>query len=262
MALMTILGLVVLPQLLPKSMQMDLLDRLLHRDLSNPIHRTNVNLHHDLHYPGQNLSFFDASPSATPLASPKDPAMHKPLAASQLLSRKLRWMTLGGQYDWTRKEYPPNQPPAFPSDISQLLRALFPQTTAEAAIVNIYSPGDILSVHRDVSEESEQPLISISIGCDALFLIGLDPSPGEMEGKHALVRLRSGDAVYMTEQSRFAWHGVPSIVADTCPHSLRSWPAARTGSDNDAPHERFEAWQGWLASKRINLNVRQMSKSA
>src|SRR5436305_11513801 len=43
----------------------------------------------------------------------------------------------------------------------------------EAAICNAYSPNDTLSPHRDVSEEADVELVSISIGCDALFLISM-----------------------------------------------------------------------------------------
>ncbi|KAI9672939.1 MAG: Acetamidase [Caeruleum heppii] len=77
-----------------------------------------------------------------------------------MLEKKLRWMTLGGQYDWATKRYPSERPPAFPRDIATLLMVLFPQIRPEAAIVNLYSPGDTLSLHRDVSEQSEQDLVS------------------------------------------------------------------------------------------------------
>ena len=143
----------------------------------------------------------------------------------------------------------------------------------EAAIVNLYSPGDTLSMHRDVSEQCDTGLVSVSIGCDAIFVIGLDGLASQQEGEDdpsemgceqdgdgdneelgtrvIALRLRSGDAVYMTGASRFAWHGVPKIISGTCPVWLKDWPAEE-GMD------RFEAWRGWMEGKRINLNVRQM----
>jgi len=153
----------------------------------------------------------------------------------------MRWTTLGGQYDWTAKRYPSTAPPAFPSDIKCLLESMFSTTRAEAAIVNLYSPGDTLSVHRDVAETSSTGLVSVSLGCDAIFVVGTDDDNG------LTLRLRSGSAVYMSEQSRFAWHGVPQIVAGTCPNFLEDWPG-----------EEFERWRGWMKGKRVNLNVRQM----
>jgi DNA alkylation damage repair protein AlkB len=176
------------------------------------------------------------------------------LNISQLLNKKMRWTTLGGQYDWTAKRYPDVTPPAFPLDIKELLESIFPPTKAEAAIVNLYSPGDTLSVHRDVAESCDTGLISISLGCDAIFIIGNEEAENREEKALAL-RLRSGSAVYMSGQSRFAWHGVPQIVPDTCPDYLKDWPARR-----DEVGE-YDEWRGWMAKKRINLNVRQMRES-
>ena len=165
-------------------------------------------------------------------------------------------MTLGGQYDWTNKVYPSDTPPPFPADIKRLIEDIFPMK-AEAAIVNIYSPGDTLSLHRDVSEECDQPLLSISIGCDGIFVVGLDGSEDSGEPRVATIRLGSGDAVLMSGESRFAWHGVPKVLEGTCPEWLRNWPFDPTNEDLDCSN-RFGHWQEWMNGKRINLNVRQM----
>jgi alkylated DNA repair protein alkB family protein 1 len=176
--------------------------------------------------------------------------VHKPVTAKSALEKKIRWMTLGGQYDWTNKLYPPEQPPEFPSDIADLLGALFPDMEPQAAIVNLYSPGDTLSLHRDVSEEVDRGLVSISLGCDAVFIIGLHDEETHKTRSMA-VRLRSGDALYMTGESRFAWHAVPCIIPDTCPSYLWDWPG-----------DQYPAWKNWMQNKRINLNVRQMRNSS
>jgi alkylated DNA repair protein alkB family protein 1 len=266
------------------SAQKSLLSRLLHRDLSDERHKTNLHLHYDVKYPtkfngvgetepgsqipelgpasskqiealaeseghdsrsAQKASFFSYSPTSDMKFCPKDPSIHRPLSISKFFNKSLRWITLGGQYDWTKKVYPGDKPPAFPSDIQNLLNGLFPNMKAQAAIVNLYSPGDTLSLHRDVSEEVDKGLVSISIGCDCLFVIGLGKHPSDT----LTIRLRSGDGVYMSKEARFAWHGVPRILPNTCPESLRSWPAG-TGE--------YEEWRDWMSNKRINLNVRQM----
>jgi alkylated DNA repair protein alkB homolog 1 len=234
-----------LPSLLPPATQKTLLLNLLHRDLSNPNHKTNLHLHYHVNYPAHQASFFSIDQS-TVTFQPKDPAIHPSLAVKAALEKKLRWTTLGGQYDWTKKVYPAETPPEFPSDIAELLRGLFPDMEPEAAIVNLYSPGDSLSLHRDVSEEVDRGLVSVSLGCDAIFLIGLeDKTSGTTQ--HEVLRLKSGDAVLMSGQSRFAWHGVPKIIPGTCPEYLSDWPG-----------EDFPEWKGWMSNKRINLNVRQM----
>ncbi|KAL4810833.1 hypothetical protein BDV18DRAFT_2590 [Aspergillus unguis] len=261
----SVTGLLMVPALVPPEVQIELLTRLFHRDLSNSAHKTNLHLHYDIEYPVQTngtieyrevtpkddsdqraMSFFEDRQTRT--FSPKDPDVHKPLTMQNVLNKKLRWVTLGGQYDWTAKVYPAERPPAFPEDIAQLLRAAFPATEPEAAILNLYSPGNTLSPHRDVSEECDAGLISVSFGCDGLFLISHDDGAG-----CEVIRLRSGDAVYMDGTSRFAWHAVPKILPETCPPWLADWPSM-PGDEST----RFQAWKGWMASKRVNLNVRQM----
>ncbi|KAH9907149.1 alkylated DNA repair protein AlkB [Xylariomycetidae sp. FL2044] len=254
-------GLLVLPSLIPPGIQKGLLDRLVHRDLSNPTHHTNLHLHYNLPYRADGdedeTSFFSYSPDADVRFTPKDPSVHKPLSIKQVLQRRLSWVTLGGQYDWANRVYPDLPPPKFPSDIAGFLQKLFPQTAAEAAIVNFYTPGDTMMMHRDVSEKTDKGLVSLSIGCDALFMIAPSDT-GDVSGGNSdpacpkpyiLLRLRSGDAIYMSEESRYAWHGVPKVLRGTCPDYLAEWPAE---------DGKFEEWRGWMRNKRINLNVRQM----
>ncbi|CAK4034985.1 oxidoreductase [Lecanosticta acicola] len=232
-------GLLIYPSFFPREIQLSLLEKLLHRDLSNPQHQTNIHLHYNVLYPPENKSFFAAA-ARDLLFQPKDPSIHKPLTTPQLLSKKLRWATLGGQYDWTHKVYPTTARPAFPSDVKNLIEGSFPMR-AEAAIVNLYSPGDTLSLHRDVSEECDRPLVSVSLGCDAIFICGLD------DERVVALRLRSGDAVLMSGESRYAWHGVPRVLEGSCPEWMVEWPG-----------DQHEDWKGWMRGKRINLNVRQM----
>lgn len=205
-------------------------------------------MHYDVPYPPEMSSFFDLS--AKDLAfDPKDPTLHKPITTQQFLNKKLRWMTLGGQYDWTNKVYPEGPPPPFPPSTKNLVEHLFPMK-AEAAIVNLYSPGDTLSLHRDVAESCDQPLVSISLGCDGIFVIGLEAvEEGAPHGEPRVVvlRLRSGDAVLMSGESRYAWHGVPKVVEGSCPDWMQDWPG-----------EQYPEWKGWMKGKRVNLNVRQM----
>lgn len=246
----------MIPSLFPPTVQTELLSRLLHRDLPRPEHKTNLHLHYDVTYPegsekdGTLRSFFSDDP--TRILQPKDPQVHKPLSIQSILEKKLRWVTLGGQYDWTAKVYPPETPPPFPQDVADLLKAAFPETDAQAAILNLYSAGDTLSAHRDVSEECDVGLISVSFGCDGLFMVSHDDGNGA-----EIVRLRSGDAVYMNGTSRFAWHGVPKVLPSTCPTWLADWPSI--GEDvADVGPGPYDMWKGWMSGKRINLNVRQM----
>ncbi|KAI3324375.1 hypothetical protein HD806DRAFT_522166 [Xylariaceae sp. AK1471] len=254
-------GLLIVPSLIPPNIQKSLLSKMIHRDLSDPTHQTNLHLHYDLPYrEGDDVdsrSFFSYTPESPARFTPKDSEVHNPLSIKQVLERRLSWVTLGGQYNWTDREYPNQLPPNFPKDIGGFLQALFPETLAQAAIVNFYTPGDTMMMHRDVSEKTDKGLVSLSLGCDALFMIAPNNhgKVGETKDKNSpqkpylLLRLRSGDAIYMSQESRYAWHGVPKVLKGTCPDFLADWPAE---------DGRFEEWKGWMRNKRINLNVRQM----
>ncbi|MCJ1281825.1 hypothetical protein MMC26_001148 [Xylographa opegraphella] len=272
-------GIKIIPKLLSCKVQLSLLSRLLHRELANPRHKTNIHTHYHVPYelsrfnpdkrastesqPSEDgASFFNCHPQCLHTFRPVSPKEHKPITITQFLCKKLRWITLGGQYDWTHKVYPQETPPPFPDDIGNLVHQLFPDMTPEAAIVNIYSPGDTLSLHRDVSEDSDRGLVSISLGCDGIFVVGMHDER-DASARSMILRLRSGDAVYMSGPSRYVWHGIPQVIPGTCPKWLHSWPAfseepEEEGNVRQAPNGR-EAWRGWMATKRINLNVRQMS---
>lgn len=238
-------GLTILPQLLPPIVQQVLLDCLLHRELAIPENKTNIHLHYNVSYPEGKASFFSTEPESHSF-SPKDPGEHKRFTNRVALEKSLRWVTLGGQYDWTKKAYPSEAPPQFPEDIARLIGALFSDMEPQAAIVNIYSAKDKLSLHRDVSEEADRGLVSISLGCSCIFMIGLKDKETE-EIHHQALRLDSGDVLYMSGESRYAWHGVPKILPETCPEYLEDWPG-----------KEYPGWDGWMSRKRINLNIRQM----
>lgn len=253
----------------------------MHQCLADKRHKTNVHAHYQIPYQSPHKlsdsllesprdvyscqdtlattrSFFDMSPDTPEPFQPLDPNKNRPITIAQFLRRKLRWITLGEQYNWTTKKYPDKEPPPFPKEIGELVHSLFPEMRPEAAIVNLYTPGDTLSVHRDVSEDSDKGLVSISFGCDAIFVAGFgdDDEGGSIHSEHLSVRLRSGDALFMTGPARFAWHGVPRVISDTCPPWLRDWPAIASIGKNKI--DEYKSWGGWMSDKRINLNIRQI----
>lgn len=245
--------------------------------LAAPCHKTNVHAHHEIPYYATHAthtgssqtdsshaegeisdkppvqferSFFNMSPECSELLQPLNPETHSPMKVSQFLRKKLRWLTLGAQYDWTQKSYPKTNNPPFPEELANFTQKLFPGMKPEAAIVNIYSPGDTLSLHRDVSEESGNGLVSISLGCDGIFVAGTEDEDGN-NPRIVTVRVRSGDAIFMSGPSRSFWHGVPQIIANTCPNWLKRWPA-------EEDSHIYDEWSGWMLDKRINLNMRQV----
>ena len=85
---------------------------------------------------------------------------------------------------------------------------------AEAALVNYYAPDAKMGLHVDANEESAAPVVSLSIGDEALFRIG------HTEGRTRPwndVTLMSGDLIVFGGPARWAYHGVPAIRPDTAP---------------------------------------------
>ena len=57
---------------------------------------------------------------------------------------------------------------------------------ADAAIVNYYSRGDTLGGHKDdIENDLTQPLVTFSVGCGAIFLLGGRHSPWLVFGHHS-----------------------------------------------------------------------------
>ncbi|RDL41671.1 Clavaminate synthase-like protein [Venustampulla echinocandica] len=259
-------GLRLLPGLLPPECQKMLVDRLLHRDLSNPLHKTNI--HHDFNitYPptptgsAQPSSFFSLPHSSRDhTLNPLNPlSNHKPMNTVQFMQKKLRWLTLGSQYDWTTRSYPAVSPTPFPPDVSALVTTLFQNSfTPESGVVLLYSPKDYMPVHRDVSEECQRGLASFSLGCDGLFIIARNKNPRDEGNENAeqemvVIRVRSGDVVQMDGETRWSWHAMPKVMAGTCPEWLKDWPATEGGRKD------YEKWRGYMAGKRLNISCRQV----
>lgn len=118
--------------------------------------------------------------------------------------------------DWTMRKYRKNLKSTFPSDLARLCsniaQLVHEDLEAEAAIVNYYPLDTCMGGHLDDAEHiMTKPIVSISIGCSALFLIGGDqksitPTP---------ILVRSGDAIIMSGKSRYSYHGIPAILPPT-----------------------------------------------
>jgi alkylated DNA repair protein alkB family protein 1 len=167
----------------------------------------------------------------------------KPDSLISTLKRKLRWVTIGYRYNWTTKEYDFEK--AFdPIDTelqsfcSSFAAALgFIDYKADAGIINFYQPDDSLTCHVDRSEKNMlNPLISVSFGRDAIFLLGGEGRDDKVDA----VRVRSGDISILSGKSRKYFHGVPRILEST----IFQAGDPRIGE--------------FMQTTRINLNIRQV----
>ncbi|MBD0855158.1 DNA repair protein [Corynebacterium striatum] len=84
----------------------------------------------------------------------------------------------------------------------------------EMALVNYYPPGSGMGMHVDDFEESLAPVISLSIGDEALFRMGNTENRNKPWDD---VTLSSGDLIVFGGPKRLAYHGVVRVNDATLP---------------------------------------------
>lgn len=172
---------------------------------------------------------------------------------------KLRWSCLGYHYDWTTRSYEKNLHSVFPSELSALCsniaRHVGLSLQPEAAIVNYYPLGTCMSGHVDDAELTmDEPIVSISLGRSAIFLIG---SRSKTDTPIPIL-VRSGDAIVMSGESRYCYHGVPYIYPINSEEIVRE-------DNEDIEYNNLEendddtTIKEYLIKSRINMNVRRVS---
>lgn len=88
------------------------------------------------------------------------------------------------------------------------------QYTPDAALVNLYGRGSTMGLHQDRDEDSDAPVVSLSLGDACTFRFG---TPEHRGRPYTDVRLESGDLVVFGGPSRLAFHGVPKVFDGTAP---------------------------------------------
>nr|WP_120490976.1 alpha-ketoglutarate-dependent dioxygenase AlkB [Corynebacterium lactis] len=84
----------------------------------------------------------------------------------------------------------------------------------DMALVNYYPPGATMGLHQDLNEASPAPIVSLSIGDEALFRIGSTENRNKPWDD---VTLASGDVIVFGGPKRLAFHGVPKTRPGTLP---------------------------------------------
>ena len=172
---------------------------------------------------------------------------------------KLRWATLGYHHNWDTKQYSLSSKSEFPEKLGQLAKYLAKQMldvdgyNPQASIVNFYPETTTLSGHTDHSEPNRQaPLVSISFGRPAVFLIGGPTKETEPDA----ILLRSGDVLIMTEAARNNYHGVPRVMDQSL---IDSCGLKRLNVPKIVPESSDETFAlNYLSNHRININIRQV----
>ena len=131
-------------------------------------------------------------------------------------------MTAAGIYGWYSdktgyryvKAHPSGRPwPAIPDAVMQIWdRATGLERKPECCLINYYAPDARMGLHQDRDEaDFRWPVVSVSLGDDALFRIGNTTRGGKTES----IWLRSGDVVVMGGDARLTYHGVDRVKPDT-----------------------------------------------
>lgn len=153
--------------------------------------------------------------AAAPLYSPAMPRTGKLLSVLMTNCGSLGWLTdkVGGYryqdfHPVTGRPWPP-----IPAALLKLWDELADfDAPPEACLVNYYAGTARLGSHRDADEEEmAAPVVSVSLGDDAVFHVGglrrTDPK--------ARLTLRSGDVVVLGAEARLAYHGIDRILPGT-----------------------------------------------
>lgn len=161
------------------------------------------------------LSLVEDIARHAPPYRPAMPRTGKPLSVLMTNAGPLGWVT-----DKDRGyRYQPAHPvsgapwPAIPPALLQLWDDVTGYAAPpEACLINFYGPGAKMGSHVDADEEDTRaPVVSVSLGDDAVFHIGghrrSDPK--------TRVLLASGDVVVLGGEARRAYHGIDRVLIGT-----------------------------------------------
>ena len=98
--------------------------------------------------------------------------------------------------------------PEIPPMLMDLWHEIAAAPDAECCLVNLYREGARMGLHQDKDERNfAAPVVSVSLGDDALFRIGGETRKGPTQS----VMLSSGDVVMFGGPARLAYHGIDRI---------------------------------------------------
>ncbi|MDG3041465.1 alpha-ketoglutarate-dependent dioxygenase AlkB family protein [Roseicyclus marinus] len=128
-------------------------------------------------------------------------------------------MTAAGDYGWISDRrgyrYAPTHPsgppwPPIPASVLRVWDALSgSDRQPQCCLVNWYADTARMGLHQDRDEaDLTQPVLSISLGDDALFRVG----GIERGGPTRSIWLRSGDVALLAGPARLAYHGIDRVL--------------------------------------------------
>jgi len=148
--------------------------------------------------------------AAAPFVTPVTPSGRK-MSVSMTSAGQVGWVTdrAGYRYEPT---HPAGQPwPPIPPSVLAVWDALSgADRRPDCCLVNLYRGSARMGLHQDRDEaDFTQPVLSISLGDDALFRVGNTERGGSTES----LWLKSGDVLVLAGQARLLYHGIDRVRA-------------------------------------------------
>ena len=150
--------------------------------------------------------------AAAPFVRPVTP-WGKPMSVEMTSAGRLGWITDRRGYRYEPRQADGSPWPPIPESVLSVWRALAEdERLPDCCLINRYSEKSRMGLHQDRDEvDFSHPVLSISLGDDALFRIG----NVERGGRTQSLRLRSGDVLVMGGAARLIHHGIDRIYPGT-----------------------------------------------
>ena len=149
-----------------------------------------------------------------PLYRPVMPGSGKAFSVEETNFGPLGWISDRAGYRYEPRHPKTGNPwPAIP----RMLLDLWAEATQSAdapqcCLVNLYREAAKMGLHQDRDEAAlNVPVLSVSLGDDALFRIGNTARKGATKS----LKLRSGDVLMFGGPARLAFHGIDRVIAGT-----------------------------------------------
>ena len=137
----------------------------------------------------------------------------RPLSVRMSSAGTLGWISDRRGYRYADRHPSGAAWPAIPASVRAVWDQVAPGAREpESCLVNWYDSDARMGLHQDRDEgDLDQPVVSISLGDDALFRVGGLDRGGRTESAW----LRSGDVAVLGGAARLAFHGVDRIAPGT-----------------------------------------------